>query len=106
MSTFTAAQLTSFWTNRPQMGLSDVQRTMLLAQGLTTVADFEHFDEETLNAAINNLKFHQAGTAAIPEVTDTNGNVIQPRVPAVASINAAPLGAIQSYRIHTARFAY
>ena len=106
MSNFSAAQLTSLSTNRPQMGLSDAQRIALQAQGLATVDDFEHFDEETLDAAFKNLKFYQAGTPAVPAVLDNNNNVLQPAIPAVAPITAVPLGAIQIYRIHTARLAY
>ena len=103
---FSAAQLTAFWTNAPQMNISAGQRIKLQDQGLSTIEDFRHFDEETLDIAFKNLKFSQSGIPAIPEVTDANGNVITAAVPAVPPIVATPIGAIQAYRIHTARLAY
>ena len=104
---FSAAQLTAFWTNAPQMNISAEQRIKLQAQGLSTIDDFEHFDEETLDAAFKNLKFSQNGVPGVPAVTDANGNIITAAIPPILAILATPIGAIQAaYSIHTARLAY
>ena len=42
----TAAQLTAFWTNPAQMGLSARTRTQIAAEGLVTPDDFEDFNNE------------------------------------------------------------
>ena len=42
----TAAQLTAFWTNPAQMGLSARTRTQIAAEGLVTPDDFEDFNDE------------------------------------------------------------
>ena len=42
----TAAQLTAFWTNPAQMGLSARTRTQIAAEGLVTPEDFEDFNDE------------------------------------------------------------
>jgi len=41
-----AAQLTAFWTNAAQMGLSAHTRTQIAAEGLVTPDDFEDFNDE------------------------------------------------------------
>ena len=43
----TAAQLTAFWTNGAQMGLSARTRAQIAAEGLVTPDDFVDFNEET-----------------------------------------------------------
>ncbi len=53
---FTAAQLTAFWTNPAQMGLSARTRTQMALEGLTTPDDFEDFAEKSdLDAMIKLL---------------------------------------------------
>ena len=42
----TAAQLTAFWTNAAQMGLSARTRTQIAVEGLVTPDDFEDFNDE------------------------------------------------------------
>jgi len=42
----TAAQLTAFWTNGAQMGLSARTRTQIAAEGLVTPDNFVDFNEE------------------------------------------------------------
>ena len=42
----TAAQLTAFWTNPAQMGLSARTHTQIAAKGFVTLNDFEEFNDE------------------------------------------------------------
>ena len=53
---FTAGQLTSFFTQAGQMGLTPAQRRGLAAEGLTTVDDFRDFKKEELLVAFKNLR--------------------------------------------------
>ena len=53
---FTISQLTAFFTNRPQMGLTVAMRTRLAAEGLQDVDDFKDFREDQIDDAIKNLR--------------------------------------------------
>ena len=83
---FSAAQLTAFWTNAPQMNISALQRIKLQVQGLSTIDEFEHFDEETLDTAFKNLKFSQNSVSGVPAVTDANGNIVTVAIPPIPAI--------------------
>ena len=63
---FTINQLTAFFTNRPQMGLTAAMRTRLAAEGLHDVDDFEDVREDQTNDAIKNLRTAIPGVPAIP----------------------------------------
>lgn len=97
---FTAANLTAFWENNPQMRLTADQRARLAQEGLASVADFSDFNEDTLNDAFKNMKHSEP---AIPEVTNAAGDVITAAVPA---IRGNLPGAIVKHRILTARIAH
>ena len=77
---FNANQLTSFFTNNPQMALSPDQRLRLGAEGLVTVEDFADFKEDQLEDAIKNLRTPIPG---VPRVLNAEGNEIVAAVPAV-----------------------
>ena len=58
---FNAATTTAFFTNAPQMGLTNEARIRLAAEGLATVDDFAvddfaDFDAKSLETAVDNLR--------------------------------------------------
>ena len=63
----TAAQLTAFFTQAGQMGLTAEQLRALANEGLTTVNDFMDFKKEELLVAFKNLR----DTAPIPAKSTT-----------------------------------
>ena len=73
----TIAQTTSFFTDADQLGLTADQRARLQNEGLLDIEDLDNFDEDTLEAAIKNCS---RSTPYQAEVTDNNGNVLQPQV--------------------------
>ena len=83
---FTAAQLNHFFTSNLQMALTNEQREALGREGLSTVNDFDDFEEDQLRVAFKNARAGIPGTPtvqAIPEVIQ-NGQVVQAAVPAIA----------------------
>ena len=77
---FTAAQLTHFFENGPQMALPHSARQRLAQEGLDSVDSFADFKEDELKQAIKNLRSPIPGVAA---VLDGAGNVLNPAIPAV-----------------------
>ena len=53
---FNAATTTAFFTNAPQMGLTNEARIRLAVEGLATVDDFADFDAKSLETAVDNLR--------------------------------------------------
>ena len=53
---FTQVQLTAFFTNAPQMALTDAQRNRLALEGLVLVDDFIDFKEDQLDEAAKNMR--------------------------------------------------
>ena len=81
--TFNNNETDSFFTNGPQMSLSNAVRARLATEGLTTVADFSDFKEDQLNNAFKNMRTSIPGVPAIPEVRDANNVIQQALVPAI-----------------------
>ena len=97
---FTNAQVTNFFENGPQLGLTAVQRARLAQEGLTTIEDFEDFKSDQLENAIKNLRTAIAG---VPAVVDAAGAVL---VPAVPGIPPCIIPARSSLRLKVASIAY
>ena len=53
---FTTAELTAFFTQAGQMGLTAAQHRALAAEGLSTMDDFRDFRKEELLVAFKNLR--------------------------------------------------
>lgn len=85
---WTAATLTSFWTNVPQMGLSNDVRQRLATEGLSLIDHFADFKEDEIDEAVKNLRIRIDG---IPAVNDANGNVLQAAVPPVNPVIVSAL---------------
>ena len=75
--------LTSFWTNAPQMGLSNHVRQRFAAEGLSSIDHFADFKEDEIEEAAKNLRIRIDG---IPAVMDANGNATQAEVPPVTPV--------------------
>ena len=98
---FTAANLTAFWANNPQMRLTADQRARLAQEGLASVADFSDFNEDTLNDAFKNMKHSEP---AIPEVTNAAGDVVTAAVPAIrGNLPGARVTNLRSTATNTAK---
>ena len=97
---FYNSQLTSFFTNTTQMGLSAAMRQRLATEGLQTVDDFDDFKEDQLDQAFKNMRTAIPG---VPAVVDEDG-VIQ--VPAVAPIAPLLVPARCALRLKVASIAY
>jgi hypothetical protein len=80
MATFNNQTTTAFFSNAPQMHLSNPTRLRLSQEGLETVNDFADFKKEQLNQAIKNMRTPIPG---IPAITDANGVVVTAAIPAV-----------------------
>ena len=103
---FNAATTTAFFTNAPQMGLTNEARIRLAVEGLATVDDFADFDAKSLETAVDNLRTYIRPIPAIPEVLDANNNVIQAAVPAVPGLRPCIITARQLTRLKVAAIAY
>ena len=109
---FTANQNTSFFTNGPQMALSDAARARLALEGLVTVDDFEDFKEEQINQALKNMRVAIPGIPGIPGVAaqvNPQGVVHVPAIAAIPPIPAVPpmiISARCSLRLKSASAAY
>ena len=77
---FTANQLTQFFTEANQMGLTPDQRVALQREGLITIEDFSDFKEKEIKVAIKNVR------TGIPPVPGLTGVPAIPEVPAVAPV--------------------
>ena len=77
---FSAVQLTSFFTNGPQMALSVVARDRLGQEGLEYIKDFADFKDDQLYQAIKNMR------APIPGIYAVLGALDIVVVPGVAPI--------------------
>ena len=104
--TLTALQHTHFFTAGIQMGLSDVQRAALDAQGLSEVDDFVDFGKDELDQALKNMRISIPGIAAVVEVTNEAGIVTTPAVPAVAAIPPIIMPAKSAHRLEVASVAW
>ena len=108
---FTAAQLTHFFTSNLQMALTNEQREALEREGLSTVNDFDDFEEDQLRVAFKNARAGIPGTPtiqAIPEVIQ-NGQVVQAAVPAItgtSGVQSVPIPAKCITRLLIASVAY
>lgn len=91
---------TSFFTNAPQMALTNDQRVRLAAEGLATVEDFADFKEDQLTQAIRNLRTPIPGVAA---VIDAAGVIVNPAIPAIPP---CLISAKCSLRLNVASLAY
>ena len=60
---FSAAELTTFFTDNLQMGLTDAHRTALQREGLVNIEDFADFKEKEIKVAIKNAR---AGVPTVP----------------------------------------
>jgi hypothetical protein len=106
MVAFTNNQLDSFFTNGPQMALTNAMRTRLTQEGLTTVDDFSDFKAEQLNDAFKNMRTSIPGVAAVPAVLDNDGVVITPAIAAIPSILPILISAKCGLRLKIASIAY
>ena len=96
----------SFFTNGPQMSLSNSVRTRLATEGLTTVADFSDFKEDQLNNAFKNMRTSIPGVPAIPEVRDANNVIQQALVPAIPATPPTLVSAKCALRLKVASTAF
>ena len=77
---FTANQLTQFFTEANQMGLTPDQRVALQREGLITIKDFSDFKEKEIKVAIKNVR---TGIPPVPGLTEIPA---MPEVPAVEPV--------------------
>ena len=104
---FTQNQLDSFFSNNPQqMALPANVPAIRLGEGLTTIADFNDFKEDQLDAAFRNMHTVIPGTPGIPAVQDANGVVINNVVPAIPPILPCLVSARCKLRLNMASVAY
>ena len=90
---FTAGQNTVFFTNGPQMALSNAARQRLALEGLTVVEDFEDFKKEQINEALKNMRVAIPGIPGIPgaaALLNPDGSVQVPALAAIPPIPAVP----------------
>jgi hypothetical protein len=106
MVVFTANQLTSFFTNGPQMSLEPAVRVRLGQEGLSTIEDFADFKESQLLDAFKNMRTSIPGVAAIPAVRDANNVIIAAAIPAVPPIPPTLVSAKCSLRLKIASIAF
>ena len=95
MAAFNANQTTGFFENAPQMGLTNVQRTRLAAEGLRTVDDFEDFKPEQIDHAVKNLRTAVPGVPGMAAILNANGNVDEARN-SIAEIESIPMNTCNS----------
>ena len=106
MVAFTDNQLTAFFTNAPQMALSDAVRTGLAQEGLTTVGDFADFKSDQLGDAYKNMRTSIPGVPGIPEQRNADNVVTAEAVAAIAAIPPVLVSAKCALRLKIASLAY
>jgi hypothetical protein len=104
--TFTNNETDSFFTNGPQMSLSNAVRARLATEGLTTVGDFSDFKEDQLDNAFRNMRTSIPGVPAIPEIRDANNTIQQALVPAIPAIPPTLVSAKCALRLKVASIAF
>lgn len=82
----TAPQLTDFWTNSAQMGLSDRTRKQMAKEGLTEPADFEDFSKKSDLDALFKLLLKPAKVAGGTAGTGSLREVASYAIPAKSQI--------------------
>ena len=103
---FTEANNKNFFTNGPQMGLTVEQRRRLASEGLGSVDDFVDFKEDQIEQAIKNLKTAIPAVATIPQLLDSNNNVIVAAVQGIPGIPPCLIPAKSILRLKFAAIAY
>ena len=103
---FNQNQLTAFFTNAPQMGLTNQARVRLAGEGLATIDDFLDFKPDAITAALKNLRTSVPGIPAVVEVLDDQNNIIVPAVPAVPPVLPCIIPARCALRLKVASTAY
>jgi hypothetical protein len=107
MVAFNQNQLDAFFTNGPQMSLTNAVRLRLAQEGLGTITDFADFKEDQLTDAFKNMRTSIPGVAAIPAQMNNDGDVILvPEVPAIPSIPPTLVSAKCSLRLKIASIAF
>ena len=106
MVVFNLIQNTSFFTNGPQLGLSENVRARLAQEGLATANDLADFKEEQLEQAYKNMRTAIPGVPGIAAQLDANGNVVVPAVPAIQPIPPVLVSARCRLRLMVASIAY
>jgi hypothetical protein len=106
MATFTDAQVTAFFTNGPQMALTEPLRVRLASEGLVHIDDFDDFKDTQLNQAFKNMRTSIPGVPGIPEVRDGNGVVTVPAVAPIPPIPPVLVSAKCALRLKVASHAY
>ena len=106
MAAFNANQTTGFFENAPQMGLTNVQRTRLAAEGLQNVDDFEDFKPDQIDHAIKNLRTAVPGVPGMAAIMNPNGGIGVPAVQPIPGIPACIIPARGSLRLKVASLAY
>ena len=106
MATFTNQQTTNFFENGPQMGLSQVQRAWLAAEGLVDIDDFADFKPDQIAHAIKNLRTAVPGVPGMAAILGANGAVAVPAVQPIPGIPACIIPARCSLRLKVASIAY
>ena len=104
--TFNNNETDSFFTNGPQMSLSNALRTRLATEGLTTIADFSDFKKDQLNNAFKNMRTSIPGVPAVPETRDANNVLLQALVPAIPAIPPTLVSAKCALRLKVASTAF
>ena len=106
MVAFNAQQLTNFFTNAPQMALTDGVRTRLAQEGLTLVSDFTDFKSDQLGDAYKNMRTSIPGIAGIPLVRNADGVITAEAVAAIPAIPPILVSAKCALRLKIASIAY
>ena len=102
----TAAQTTSFFTANTQMGLTQIQRAALDAQGLATPTNFADFGKEILETAFKNVRTVIPGIAAIPAVVDATEVITDAAYPAIPAIPPIVMPAKSTHHLQVASLAW
>ena len=97
---------TPFWTDRDQMGLTNVARASLSNEGLELIADFADFKEDQLKQAFKNIRTPTNPIQGVAEVLDGEGNVLYPAIPPTPAIPGVRLPAKCMLRLLVATVAF
>ena len=106
MATFTDAQVTSFFTNGPQMAISEPIRARLASEGLVNVDDFDDFKATQLTQAFKNMRTSIPGVPGIPEVRNADGVVTAQAIAPIPAIPPVLVSAKCALRLQVASHAY
>ena len=88
------------------MGLTQIQRAALDAQGLATPTNFADFGKEILETAFKNVRTVIPGIAAIPAVVDATEVITDAAYPAIPAIPPIVMPAKSTHHLQVASLAW